>query len=150
MAALPFEYPNGATRGLRKRFKDRTLRGNEDILYYDNHDSGEKANLIFFTTNLREWQNAMETQYVELQESQTDSQILLSSEKYGTISLYRIGKVVVMGRTLMRRFEYDFPEMRQRTQRTNPLPEMAALNINNEDSSPDQPEGALPTQTNHT
>lgn len=146
MAARSFKYPEGCTNAKKIRTREKTLRTNQDTLYYDER-KGVKFNLIFMSSLVREWHDAMRNRYPELEETQQDNLIKLKS-KDGTIIMYPTVKVMVHGKQMKEMFEKDFQLMKQ-TAKANTLPEqMGALDIGNSENS--EGEGTLPTPTNTT
>lgn len=144
MPAVPFEYKPGWTEEKKKRFRDKTRRGNKDKLY-DNIQRDRRCDLSFYSTHVREWVRAMRERYPELQETQNDDKILLKS-KDGTIILYTGVTVVVYGK-IMERFDRDFDEMRENAL-DNLAKGIAAIDLNNREGGPEEGAGNLPNPAN--
>ncbi|KAL7372843.1 hypothetical protein ABVT39_023089 [Epinephelus coioides] len=109
--ARAFDY--GRTRD-RAAFREKTLRVNQDTLYYHTGADDQTCSLMYFSTRLIEWLDTLKQQYPELQETQQDGKIILQSkEGESTITLDPSVKVQVRGNVLMERFEEDFPQMAQ-------------------------------------
>lgn len=109
--ARAFDY--GRTRD-RAAFREKTLRVNQDTLYYHTGADGQTCSLMYFSTRLIEWLDTLKQQYPELQETQQDGKIILQSkEGESTITLDPSVKVLVHGKVLMKKFEDDFPQMAQ-------------------------------------
>lgn len=133
MEARSFKYPEECNE---VDIREQTLSANPDTLYYDKRKC-EKYNLIFKSQYpLSDWQNVIKIKYPNLEESQETVVRLKSVD--GTISIYsRGGKIVVHGQKLREQFEQDFEEMVESCMTAI----MENLEINNEEGSPDQPEG---------
>lgn len=147
MEAHSFKYPEGCTKAKKKKTREKTLRTNQDTLYYDER-KGVKFNLIFMSSLVREWHDAMRNKYPEFEETQQDNLIKLKSKDTGgTITMYPTVKVLVHGKQMMEMFEKDFQPMKQTAEANTLQEQMGALAIGN--SEPDG-EGTLPTPTNTT
>ncbi|XP_037609959.1 uncharacterized protein LOC119478931 isoform X2 [Sebastes umbrosus] len=124
----PFEYPEGAKEQRKEKIREKTLRGNKDILFYDTDAEGEKCSLMLCSIRVREWLNAIQQKYPELKEARENDKIILKC-KESTITLYPTVTVVVTGE-LMESFERHFPEMKRMALTPSLLEALAKLDIN--------------------
>lgn len=106
--------PERCLARLSKKNRKMILQANKDFLFHDKRN-GEKFNLVFCSTLVREWLDVMKRKYPNLRETQQDNLIKLKS-KEGTISFYCSVEVLVEGEELMERFEEGFEEMKQKAQ----------------------------------
>lgn len=140
MAAQRFNYDEGLSDNGKKMFREKTVRVNQDKLYYDERE-GKKWDLQFGSSLVEDWLKVMRKKYPNLQEIKQDGQIRLKSkEGDGTISLYPYVRVLVRGQ-IMETFERDFQEMRQEVQDGALTARMGGMTLTNDGGRPDEPVG---------
>lgn len=130
--ARRFNYEEGCSDDKKRDFRERTVRNNRDRLYFDER-GGQRYDLQFGSTLVREWQDVLKSKYSKFREVQDDTQIRLRSmDGTGTITLYPFVRVLVHGQ-IMEGFERDFPQMKQAAQGNNLTAQMERVALNEDE-----------------
>lgn len=124
MPAHSFNYPQEINDEDKKIFKEKTLRRNPDILYFDTKKNNSRCNLIFFTNFLHHWKAAIINQYPGTIEVPLPDKVdlKLSGANKGNVNIYPNGKFVIQGtESNFVEFENRFDTLRliAETNRTN-------------------------------
>lgn len=141
-----FVYPRDCTtKGREKKYRERTLRENPDTLYADNKDqtsgeTGERYDLIFYTTLIDGWKSAIRDKYKHVDKVR-EKFTIFHDEKHNkkypilTIHFYTTGIVLVQSyENNLKSFEDSFEELKAKVYR-----ERDQAQMNNPNNPPPPP-----------